>query len=49
MAFIALWAVEHDHALDAHAPARKLADWLASLKKDKRYRACAEWVRQMKN
>ena len=49
MAFIALWAVEHDHALDAHAPVRKLADRLASLKKDKRYRACAEWVRQMKN
>ena len=48
-AFIALWAVENDHALDAHAPVRKLADWLASLKKDVRYRACAEWVRQMKN
>src|SRR6266700_354877 len=28
MAFIALWAVEHDHALDAHAPVRKLADRL---------------------
>jgi hypothetical protein len=49
MAFIALWAVEHDQALDAHVPERKLADWLASLKKDKRHRACAEWVRQMKN
>jgi hypothetical protein len=48
-AFIALWAVEHDHALDADAPVRKLADWLASLKKDVRYRACAEWIRLMKN
>jgi hypothetical protein len=50
MAFIALWAVEHeDAAPDVHEPARKLADRLASLKKDERFHACAEWVRQMKN
>jgi hypothetical protein len=50
MAFIALWAVEHDTARDGwYKPARKLADRLVSIKKDERYRACAEWVRLMKN
>jgi hypothetical protein len=50
MAFKVLWAVEHDAALDADAElACELADRLASLKKDERYRVCAEWVRQMKN
>ena len=50
MAFMALWAVEPDAALDGwYEPARELADRLASLKKNVRYRACAEWVRLMKN
>jgi hypothetical protein len=50
MAFIALWAAEHEAAPDVHEPARKLANKLVSLKtKDERYHACAEWVRQRKD